>query len=84
MRNALLIAKEDIHWVLPSHNMEIGEIREYLLRFRYRQPLQSGKVKMTEEGLTLNFDTPQKGITAGQFATLYEGNKLVASGPINS
>ena len=84
MRNALLIAKEDVHWVLPSHKMKIGETRAYLLRFRYRQPLQSGNVKMTEEGLTLYFDTPQKGITAGQFATLYEGNKLVASGPIKA
>ena len=84
MRSALLIAKEDVHWVLPSHNMEIGETRKYLLRFRYRQPLQTGNVKMTEEGLTLTFDKPQKGITAGQFATLYEGHKLVASGPIKA
>jgi tRNA-specific 2-thiouridylase len=84
MRNALLIAKEDVHWVLPSHKMKNGETRKYHLRFRYRQPLQSGNVKMTEEGLTLYFDTPQKGITAGQFATLYEGNKLVASGPIKA
>ncbi|MDG2363904.1 MAG: tRNA 2-thiouridine(34) synthase MnmA, partial [Flavobacteriales bacterium] len=82
MRSALLIAKEDVHWVLPSHKMEIGETRKYLLRFRYRQPLQTGNVKMTEEGLTLTFDTPQNGITAGQFATLYDENKLVASGPI--
>ena len=84
MRNALLIAKEDVHWVLPSHKMKNGETRKYHLRFRYRQPLQSGNVKMTEEGLTLYFDTPQKGITAGQFATLYEGNKLIASGPIKA
>jgi tRNA-specific 2-thiouridylase len=84
MRNALLIAKEDVHWVLPSHKMKNGETRKYHLRFRYRQPLQSGNVKMTEEGLTLYFDSPQKGITAGQFATLYEGNKLVASGPIKA
>ena len=82
MRSALRIPKEDVHWVLPSHKMEIGETRKYLLRFRYRQPLQTGNVKMTEEGLTLTFDTPQKGITAGQFATLYDENKLVASGPI--
>jgi len=70
--------------VLPSHKMKNGETRKYHLRFRYRQPLQSGNVKMTEEGLTLYFDSPQKGITAGQFATLYEGNKLVASGPIKA
>ena len=84
MRSALCVAKEDIHWVLPSHEMQIGDTRTYLLRFRYRQPLQKGNVALTEEGITLYFDTPQKGITAGQFATLYDGNKLVASGPIKA
>lgn len=84
MRSALLIASNDLHWVLPSHKMNIGETKEYLLRFRYRQPLQKGYVQMSDKGLTLYFDTPQKGIAAGQFATLYEGNKLVASGPIKT
>lgn len=84
MRSALCVAKEDIHWMLPSHEMQIGDTRTYLLRFRYRQPLQKGNVTLTEEGITLYFDTPQKGITAGQFATLYDGNKLVASGPIKA
>ena len=84
MRSALLIASNDVHWVLPSHKMNIGETKEYLLRFRYRQPLQKGYVQMSEKGLALYFDTPQKGIAAGQFATLYEGNKLVASGPIKT
>jgi tRNA-specific 2-thiouridylase len=84
MRSALLISSKDVHWVLPSHKMEIGESRSYLLRFRYRQPLQKGKVEMSDNGLILNFEEPQKGIAAGQFATLYEGEKLIASGPINS
>jgi len=30
----------------------------------------------------LVFDTPQKGIAAGQFATWYDGEILVGSGPI--
>ena len=84
MRSALFVAKEDIHWVLPSHEMQIGDTRTYLLRFRYRQPLQKGNVALTEDGITLYFNSPQKGITAGQFATLYDGNKLVASGPIKA
>ena len=84
MRSALLISSKDVHWVLPSHKMEIGESRSYLLRFRYRQPLQKGRVEMCDNGLILTFEEPQKGIAAGQFATLYEGEKLIASGPINS
>ena len=84
MRSALLISSKDVHWVLPSHKMEIGESRSYLLRFRYRQPLQKGWVEMSDKGLILTFEEPQKGIAAGQFATLYEDEKLIASGPINS
>jgi tRNA-specific 2-thiouridylase len=37
---------------------------------------------MTEEGLYLDFDEPQKGIAAGQFAVWYKEEELVGSGPI--
>jgi len=82
MRNVLMISREDIHWVLPSHMVDIGQTQRYSLRFRYRQPLQKGTLSMTEEGLYLVFDTSQKGIAAGQFATWYDGEVLVGSGPI--
>jgi tRNA-specific 2-thiouridylase len=82
MRNALMISLDEIHWVLPSHMLDIGQTQRYSLRFRYRQPLQKGTITMTEEGLYLVFDTPQKGIAAGQFATWYDGEILVGSGPI--
>jgi len=82
MRRALKIATEDVHWVLPSHTLLPGQTSRYSLRFRYRQPLQTGKVVMTEEGLYLDFDEPQKGIAAGQFAVWYKEEELVGSGPI--
>jgi len=37
---------------------------------------------MTQEGLYLLFEKPQKGIASGQFATWYDGDALVGSGPI--
>ena len=55
---------------------------KYSLRFRYRQPLQNGKVVMTDEALYLDFEEPQKGIAAGQFAVWYDQDRLVGSGPI--
>ena len=82
IRDALLIKNDDIHWIQPSHKLEVGESRKYRLRFRYRQNLQNGEIQMTKEGLYLLFDEPQKGIASGQFATWYDGDALVGSGPI--
>lgn len=81
-RDAILIKTEDIHWIQPSLRLEVGESKEYSLRFRYRQPLQKGTIEMTKEGLYLIFDSPQKGIASGQFATWFDDSALVGSGPI--
>ena len=51
--------------------MEIGEIRRYRVRIRYRQPLQDATLIMRENGLYILFDQPQRGITSGQFAVWY-------------
>ena len=82
LRDALLIKPEEIHWIQPSKRLEIGESIEYSLRFRYRQKLQKGNLEMTEDGLYLLFDEPQRGIASGQFATWYDGDVLIGSGPI--
>ena len=84
LRRALKVNTKDIHWVLPSHTLAVGQTSRYSLRFRYRQPLQSGEIVMTNEGLYLKFDEPQRGIAAGQFAVWYDGEKLVGSGPISA
>lgn len=82
LRDCLFIEKDEVHWVQPSMALSPGERKEYSLRFRYRQKLQTGTIAMTEAGLYLDFDSQQKGIAAGQFATWYEGDALVGSGPI--
>jgi tRNA U34 2-thiouridine synthase MnmA/TrmU len=51
--------------------MKVGEIRRYRVRIRYRQPLQDATLIMRENGLYILFDTPQRGITPGQFAAWY-------------
>lgn len=82
LRDCLFVAKDEVHWVQPSLELLPGQSEQYSLRFRYRQKLQTGTLVMTEEGLYLDFDTPQRGIAAGQFATWYKGDSLVGSGPI--
>jgi tRNA-specific 2-thiouridylase len=51
--------------------MKVGEIRRYSVRIRYRQPLQQVTAIMRENGLYMIFDTPQRGMTPGQFAAWY-------------
>ena len=63
--------------------MEIGEIRQYQVRIRYRQPLQKAYLIMRANGLYIIFDYPQRGITPGQFAVWYnDEEEMLGSGII--
>jgi tRNA-specific 2-thiouridylase len=82
-RWALFIPTKDIHYINRSHTLKIGEEREYMLKIRYRQPLQKAKLLLKEEGLYILFDKLQRGITPGQFAAWYDGKELIGSGVIS-
>lgn len=71
-RSCLRVAPDEIHWTREDLKMNIGEIRRYRVRIRYRQPLQDATLIMRENGLYILFDQPQRGITPGQFAAWYE------------
>ena len=81
-RKALRILPEEVHWVDLTDTMHEGERRRYMVRIRYRQPLQSAELICDNDGLYILFDEPQRGITAGQFAAWYSGDILVGSGVI--
>ena len=70
-RSCLRVLPEEIHWIREDMKMEIGEIRRYRIRIRYRQPLQDATLVMRQNGLFIIFDEPQRGITPGQFAAWY-------------
>lgn len=82
-RKALKILPEEVHWVDENDTLQMGESREYMVRIRYRQPLQQAELIYREDGLYLLFAQPQRGIAAGQFAAWYDGEVLVGSGVIN-
>ena len=82
-RKVLRILPEEIHWVDPNDEMCEGESRKYMVRIRYRQPLQEAELIRCEDGLYLKFTEAQRGIAAGQFAAWYDGEVLVGSGVIN-
>lgn len=83
-RKGLFIRTKEIHFIREDLIMEEDEEREYLIRHRYRQPLQKGKLIMKNKGLYIIFEEKQRGITAGQFASWYDGEELIGSGVINA
>ena len=70
-RSCLRIDPSEVHWIREDLTMKVGEIRRYRVRIRYRQPLQDATLIMRKNGLYILFDTPQRGITPGQFAAWY-------------
>ena len=82
-RKGLLVKEDEIHWVRPDMEMKVGESREYLVRIRYRQPLQKAKLSRREEGIYIIFNKLQRGIAPGQFAAWYDGDEVIGSGVIS-
>ncbi|MDO4758948.1 MAG: tRNA 2-thiouridine(34) synthase MnmA [Rikenellaceae bacterium] len=83
-RPTLRIDSAEVHWVNPTEALSVGDERRIRVRIRYRQPLQEATLYCRERGLYIHFDEPQRGITAGQFAALYAGDEVIASGVISA
>ena len=80
-RSCLRIAPQDIHWIRADLEMTDGEIRRYRVRIRYRQPLQDAFLIKRPTGIFILFDTPQRGISDGQFAAWYSSDdEMLGSG----
>lgn len=82
-RKALLVKKEEVHWIRPDLALNPGESRECLARIRYRQGLQKATVICEDEGIYLLFDEAQRAVVPGQFAVWHYDEELIGSGPIN-
>ncbi len=56
---------------------------DYQVRIRYGQQLQRARVHLEEGGQgTISFHEPQRAITPGQFAVIYDRGRLLGSGEI--
>jgi len=82
-RKGLFVRKEELHWLRPDLEMTTGESREYMVRIRYRQPLQKAKLYMKPEGIYIIFNKLQRGVAPGQFAAWYDGDEVIGSGVID-
>lgn len=70
---------EEVNWILgkaPAKN------KIYKARIRYRQPLQSCRLRVTRYGLLVTFSKPQRAVTPGQSLVLYDGQEILGGGII--
>lgn len=82
-RRGLFIQDSDLHWIREDLCMNPGDIREYDIRIRYRQPLEKATIYRKLDGAWIIFENEQRGITSGQFAAWYNGDELIGSGVIS-
>ena len=82
-RKGLFIKNDEIHWIRTDLRMKAGDSRDYMVRIRYRQPLEKARLYYTEKGMYIIFDKLQRGIAPGQFAAWYEDDEVIGSGVID-
>ena len=82
-RKGLFIRDDEIHWIRTDLSMNTGENREYMVRIRYRQPLQKAMIFRRQDGIYIIFNKLQRGVAPGQFAAWYEGDEVIGSGVIS-
>lgn len=81
-RRAIKISLDELHYINPTAEVAKGDSARFMVRIRYRQPLESATLYIRDDSAYILFDEPQRGVAAGQFAALYNGDELVASGVI--
>ncbi len=79
-RYALKLKKSSINWINKEYN--VNE-ESYMIRIRYRQILQKGKLIKKNEEWYILFENMQSAISPGQFAAWYKEDVLVGSGVID-
>ncbi len=82
-RKGLYIKAEEIHWIRTDLTMINGDSRDYMVRIRYRQPLQQARLFRRKDGMYVIFNKLQRGIAPGQFAVWYDGDEVIGSGVID-
>jgi len=82
MKKALFMRHDDLHWIRPDKEMKPGDEKDFLIRIRYRQELQKGRLIIKDEGAYILFEKPQRAVVPGQFAAWHDGDELIGSGTI--
>ena len=95
-RNQLVVAQGNDHPALFSRALRCRHIRwisgeaptlpgRFGVKTRYRQPDQQATVDRLDSGETeIRFDEPQRAVTPGQWACIYDGDVCLGGGVIES
>lgn len=82
-RTVLYVREEEVHWVRNDRALHPGEELRVRARIRYRQALEDATLYRVEQGMYVEFESPQSAITEGQFVAWYEADELLGSGVIS-
>lgn len=73
---------EDFNFITKPLSKQDNKIS---FRLRHRQPIQSGTASLLPNGkVKVNFDTPQRAVTSGQYCVLYDDKICLGGGVIHS
>lgn len=82
-RSVIFIPHAEQAWLQPKEAFfNQSEECDFLVRIRYRQPLEKASMIMDKDGIYLVFSDPQRAVARGQFAAWYRDNELIGSGRI--
>ena len=73
------LATGPCNWLVQPQGLEFAS----QIKVRYRQPDQACRATLRADGaLEVRFDQPQRAVTPGQFAVLYDGDRCLGGGVI--
>jgi tRNA-specific 2-thiouridylase len=73
------LATGPCNWLVPPQGSEFDS----QIKVRYRQSDQTCRATLRDDGaLEIRFDKPQRAVTPGQFAVLYDGERCMGGGVI--
>ncbi len=72
----------ELHWLSARAPAPDGVSFACMARLRHRQPLQSARAVISGDAAFLTFDVPQRAVTPGQAAVLYQGEVCLGGGTV--
>ena len=82
-RSVLFVSNDEVHWIREDLQLNTHESLEVEARIRYRQPLEKATLYKVDNGIFVEFQSPQSAIQEGQFVAWYKNEELLGSGVIS-